>query len=138
MLRTAEELAQLGGWELDLQTSEWAWTPGMFRLHGLDPQSEAPAVEQLLARIHADDRGRIEALLRGLAASSDLVGPEGLAGEYRALWADGSVHHLRFLGRVEDGRWVGTGQDVTAERIAERELQAHYAVSQALREWECF
>src|SRR5205085_1651689 len=35
-------------------------------------------------------------------------------------------------------RWLGAGQDVTPERLTERELQAHYAVSQALREWESF
>src|SRR5262245_55152491 len=107
MLKTAEELAQLGGWELDLETAERRWTPGMFRLHGREPALEAPDVETLLARIHPDDRDRIDALLHGLAAKPELVGPEGLAGEYRTLWDDGSVHHLRFLGRIEDGRWVG-------------------------------
>ena len=29
-------------------------------------------------------------------------------------------------------------QDVTEQRLTERELHAHYAVSQALREWESF
>jgi hypothetical protein len=34
--------------------------------------------------------------------------------------------------------WVGSAQDVTDQRVAERELYAHYAVGQALRDWESF
>jgi DNA-binding CsgD family transcriptional regulator len=35
-------------------------------------------------------------------------------------------------------RFVGAVQDVTAGRLVDRELQAHYAVSQALRQWGTF
>jgi DNA-binding CsgD family transcriptional regulator len=34
--------------------------------------------------------------------------------------------------------WVGSAQDVTDQRLSERELQAHDAVNQALRDWETF
>jgi DNA-binding CsgD family transcriptional regulator len=53
------------------------------------------------------------------------------------------VRSLRFHGCVEyegdePAHWVVAVQDVTEERWRERELQAHYAVSQALRDWQSF
>jgi PAS domain S-box-containing protein len=144
LLASAEELALMGGWEMDLDTRHARWTDGMYRIHGLSPQSVQPGVEMLLQLIHPDDRARVQALLESVGERPDFVGEEGIVDEYRARLADGSVRHVRFLGRVERDertgrrRWIGSGQDVTAERLTERELQAHYAVSQALREWESF
>jgi len=139
LLTSAEELARLGGWELDLATLRTRWTDGMFRIHGLEPGTIAPSVELLLACVHEEDRGRLAALIEDLVAHPDDVADEGVVDEYRVVWPDGSVRHIRFLGRIEDDfRLVGAGQDVTAERLAERELLAHYAVSLALREWESF
>ena len=144
LLASAEELALMGGWEMDLDTRHARWTDGMYRIHGLPPQSVEPGVEMLLELVHPDDRDRVRALLESVGERPDLVGPEGIVDEYRARLADGSVRHVRFLGRIERDertgrrRWIGSGQDVTAELLTERELQAHYAVSQALREWESF
>ena len=138
LLETAEELAQLGGWELDVETLQVRWTAGMYRVHGLAPASGPPSLETLHGRVHPDDRDRIQALVRHLAEHPELVAAEGIVDAYRTLWDDGSVHHLRFVARVEDHRLVGIAQDVTAERLTEQELRAHYAVSQALREWESF
>ncbi|MDA0161350.1 LuxR C-terminal-related transcriptional regulator [Solirubrobacter ginsenosidimutans] len=144
LLASAEELALMGGWEMDLDTQHARWTDGMYRIHGLPPQSVEPGVEMLLKLVHPDDRDRIQALLENVGERPDLAGPEGIVDEYRACLADGSVRHVRFLGRIECDdrtgrrRWIGSGQDVTAELLTERELRAHYAVSQALREWESF
>jgi DNA-binding CsgD family transcriptional regulator len=58
--------------------------------------------------------------------------------------SDGSLRDVRVHGRVErdaDGRpvcWLGVAQDVSEQRLTERELQAHYAVGQALRDWQSF
>ena len=67
----------------------------------------------------------------------------GVEHPVRMLRADGSVRELRALGRLErasggPASWIGSVQDVTDQRLSERELRAHYAVSQALREWESF
>jgi PAS domain S-box-containing protein len=144
LLASAEELALMGGWEMDLDTRHARWTDGMYRIHGMPPQSVEPGVEMLLKLVHPDDRDRIQALLESIGERPDLVEPEGIVDEYRTRLPDGSVHHVRFLGRIECDvrtgrrRWLGSAQDVTAELLTERELQAHYAVSQTLREWESF
>lgn len=144
LLAEAEDLAQMGSWKLDLATGVAVWSDGYYRIHGLEPQAAPPSVEMLLAHTHRDDRERVQAMLESVVEDPESVPDEGITAEYRALRPDGSVRDVRFRGRVdrdEDGRpvrWVGSGQDVTDQRLSERELQAHYAVSQALRDWESF
>src|SRR3954451_18186188 len=141
LLAVAEELAQIGSWELDLVGGASTWSPELYRIHGLAPGSVEPGVDALLERVHAEDRGRIAAVASSLR--SDPVSDDSIALEYRAVWPNGAIREMRALGRVEreDGapvRVLGVVQDVTDERLTERELRAHYGVSQALREWESF
>jgi DNA-binding NarL/FixJ family response regulator len=116
----------------------------MYRIHGLEPEAEMPGIDMLLARTHPDDRKRLGSLLASVVENPADVPEDGLVAEYRALRPDGSAREVRFHGRVEPddegkpARWIGAAQDVTDQRLTERELQAHYAVSQALRDWESF
>jgi PAS domain S-box-containing protein len=142
-LEKAEQLARIGSWSTALDTLETDWSPGMYRLHGLEPGSAAPGASVVLARVHPDDLRRAESALRAALEHPETVSPEGVTIEYRIVRADGSVHWLRAHGEIEreDGRpvrWVGVAQDVTEQRLTERELHAHYGVSQALRDWESF
>lgn len=140
LLASAEELARMGSWEVDMDTRRVRWTEGMFRILGLAP-GPRPDGELLLSRVHPEDRERIAAVLEHMFETEE--GGE-LSDSFRVVLDDGSVRELRFRGRQEVDertgrcRWIGATQDVTAERLAERELQAHYAVSQALRDWESF
>jgi DNA-binding CsgD family transcriptional regulator len=144
LLAAAEELTGMGSWELDLRTLEGVWSDGMFRIHGIEPGSAGPGVEMLLANTHDEDRERLGSLLAMVVETPEQVPREGLTAEYRAVRADGSIREVRFHGIVERNvegrptRWVGAAQDVTEQRLTERELHAHYAVSQALRDWESF
>lgn len=139
LLSAAEELAQLGGWQMDLETGEAVWSDQLYLLHGLEPGAEKPGVEMLLGFVHPEDRGRVASLLEDVVSRPERIPAEGVDIDYRALLRDGSVREMHARGRLEEGRWwLGTVQDVTRERMAERELQAHYAVSQALRDWETF
>ena len=142
LLADAEELAEMGTWAQDLSTHEFIWSDGVYRIMGLSPDAVEPSAEAFLERTHPDDRPRLGALLGSVLDGS--VAPEELVTEFRVVRPDGSVRQVRVLGRIERDaagepvRFIGVGQDVTAQRITERELQAHYAVSQALREWESF
>ena len=83
-------------------------------------------------------------MLASVVDRPEEVPERGLEIELRMVRADGSVRELRAMGRVEsDGgrrpvRWIGSVLDVTEQRLSERELRAHYSVSQALREWASF
>jgi PAS domain S-box-containing protein len=140
----AEELAEIGSWGLDLRTGEAMWTNGFSRIHGWEHGSVTPGVEVFLERVHPEDQERMGGLLESVMRSPETVSSDGIRAEYRAVREDGSVRTIRFHGRVESNgngqpaTWVGTAQDITDQRMTERELQAHYALSQALREWESF
>jgi PAS domain S-box-containing protein len=144
LLTTAEHLAAMGSWELDLRSGEGLWSDGVYRIHGFERGAFSPAVKSYLPVVHNKDRGRVEQLLRRVVeAPEPLIGAE-LALDFRIVRPDGAVREVQARGRVEadeEGRpwrWVGMAQDVTEQRLTERDLQAHYALTQALRDWESF
>ena len=55
-LREAEQMAQLGHWELDIKTSKLHWSAETFRIFELDPLKHKPSLESFLKLIHPDDR----------------------------------------------------------------------------------
>ena len=143
ILAAAGRLAHVGGWAVDLGSREAQWTDELLRLHGFDPAGESPALAAILARIHPDDRRAIERLLKDVFERPEEVPAAGLSAEYRLEHPEHGTREIRFLGRVEraeDGRlrWLGSVQDVTEQRVNERELRVHYALAQALREWQSF
>jgi len=144
LLAAAEKLARLGSWRMDLRTGEATWSDELYRIHGVEPGQEEPGVEMLLAFVHPEDREHIATLLATVVEEPDQIPARGVTTDYRAVLPDGSVREIRFFGRIERdaqgalARWIGSAQDVTDERMTERELRAHYAVSQALRDWESF
>jgi PAS domain S-box-containing protein len=140
LLAAAEELALLGSWQLDLRTGETLWSPGVYRILGLAGDEVGQSVPQMIQYVHPDDRERMELLMADLPGS---VPEAGLEFEVRVIREDGAVRDVRAVGRIEHdeqgpARWLGALQDVTEQRLTERELHAHYAVSQALREWQSF
>jgi DNA-binding CsgD family transcriptional regulator len=116
----------------------------MYRIQGLEPQSVPASAELLLSSVPDSHRGYVAALLESVVERPDSIPPEGIDVDYRVVRPDGVVRELRAIGRIErDGagrpvRWVGAAQDVTELRLTERELQAYYAVSVALRDWDTF
>ena len=144
LLARAERLARMGSWSLNLQTGEALWSDELFRLQGFEPGSVEPSIELLLRIVHPEDRDRIEALLTTVVEDAEQLLERELQFGYRTVRTDGSIREMDARGRVEpDERgapalWVGSTRDVTDERISERELQAHYAIEQALSDWESF
>lgn len=133
----------MGSFEFDLRSGEVLWSVGFDRILGLELPDRRRSVPEILELIHPEDRERIERLLADMSERPQELPQGGLSVELRMLHADGSTRELRALGRTEreqgqSERWIGSVQDVTEQRLSERELRAHYSVSQALREWESF
>ena len=132
-----EELAGFGSWEWRPQAARLFWSDNMFRIFGLWPGEVVPSPEYVIAHCHPDDQARLE-------HTADLVHVTRRRPElrYRFVRPDGMVRDLvsTVVSVVEsDGklrRISGTVQDVTEQRQAERELAAHFAVSDALSNWE--
>jgi DNA-binding CsgD family transcriptional regulator len=144
LLADVEHLASIGGWSWDLTTHEATWSDELYRIQGLEPQSVPASPELLLSSVPESERGYVATLLESVVERPDSIPPEGIDIAYRVVRPDGAVRELRAIGRIERDpagrptRWVGAAQDVTELRLTERELQAHYAVSVALRDWDTF
>lgn len=124
LLARAEQLAQMGSWELDLRSLDAVWSDGLYRIHRLEREAFQPSVERVLELIHTDDLERTSSILSTVVETPDRIPEEGVTVEYRVRCGDGTVRDLRARGRIErdDGglpaRWVGIAQDVTTERQA--------------------
>jgi diguanylate cyclase (GGDEF)-like protein len=115
-IERACRLMRLAQWELDLSSERFRWSSEAREIYGM-PTEETTVTDALLSRVLAEDRDSVARSLRGAHAI-----------EYRLRCPDGTervVHQEAELvvgGR--DGRrvLVGTAQDVTALRNAERHV----------------
>ena len=134
--RLATESGAIGIWVYDLVQGGLRWDAWMYRLYGLPP-AEGLAPYDLWARhLHPEDRAAAEA-----AVQDALLGRHPFTTEFRIIWADGSVHHIRSSALItrDDGgrplRMVGVNWDTTEHHRAQAELreakQAAEAASQA-------
>ncbi|HEV7620736.1 MAG TPA: PAS domain-containing protein, partial [Flavisolibacter sp.] len=58
--KQAEELANMGNWTWDLKTNVIEWTDQLYKIYGLEPQSEKITIDKLLSIIHPDDRDYVQ------------------------------------------------------------------------------
>jgi PAS domain S-box-containing protein len=136
LLERAEQLAEMGSWEWRLETDELLWSDNRFRMCGLEPGEITPTLGYLVEHAHPGDRVRLQ---RSIARGRETGTMPPL--EYRVVLADGQVRHLRARATVVEREHgeprviVGTTEDLTERRVAEREIAAHFAVSDALDGW---
>ncbi len=112
-------LAKIGGWEYDVRTRAITWTDETFRLHDLPP-GPAPQAELAMGCVHADDRPRLEAVIK-----KALDEGTGYTIEVRLTTAQGRIRWVREIAQaqVENGQVVkltGTVQDITERKETER------------------
>ena len=142
LLAAGENLVRMGTFELALPSLRAVWSEELYRLHGFAPGEVTPSIELLVELTHPDDRAAVEELLGGIVRDPASVPPRGQDGgvSRRPAGRFGARHARAWARRARPGgaRWIGAVQDVTDQRLRERELRAHYGVSQALRDWESF
>ena len=122
LLAETQRLARVGGWELNVDTSEVVWTEEVYRIHEV-PSDFQPMLENALAFYAPEDRPILEDAIR---RASETGGPWDL--ELRFITAKGNRLWVRAIGKAErqDGKVVrlsGTFQDVTERREAEQALR---------------
>jgi len=117
----AADAARLGFWDWDLDRDEMVWDDRMFALFGARREDFGEAREAWLHGLHPEDRDRVEADL-----SSARLGRGGFETEFRVLWPDGSLHHLKAYAQVlrrSEGspeRMMGVDFDITELKRSER------------------
>ena len=122
LLEEAEQLARVGTFEWHIPTNERIWTPGLWRIFGLEPRADGPTGEEFLSWIHPDDREEQQRVQRAL-----MENPQSWQSTYRLVKPGGGITHVRTRGVLawSDGQAVmrGTVQDVTLERHADEALR---------------
>jgi len=122
-LESAEEQASLGSVFVDVKTRTRHWSKQLFRLFGWDPQKGMPNFEEILSRIHPDDRKTVTENYQAME--------QGLAPETRTFRTNPTVLPLRYLlsnwrcVKNKEGkliRFEGTVLDITERKIAEEKL----------------
>lgn len=121
-LADAQRLAQIGFWDLALDTLEVTWSPEMYGIYGVDPEHFIPTVESVRELIVPEDRDRLEA---EVTAGSSTDEPFEIFVHLRR--PDGDLRELRVRAAVSstpgDGRHLhGISQDVTDIRQNEQAL----------------
>jgi PAS domain S-box-containing protein len=124
-LEEATRIAQLGTYKVYWDTEAVQWSPHMYVLHGLSPDSFRHTQDAYREMVHPEDRDLYDRYRRNQFEGKALHGAE-----YRIIRKDGTVRWLRLDGRVlfdADGEpyaSFGTCQDVTEGKQREQELKS--------------
>jgi len=109
----AERLAGFGSFDEDVRAGTSEWTPGMYRIFGVDPATARGGIDEAIERIHPDDRARVTDFVRTAYRTG-----EAFTIEHRIV-VDGHVKHVEARSEYvvdEHGQVVrsfGTTHDIT-------------------------
>jgi PAS domain S-box-containing protein len=125
-LAEGQRLARMGSWAFD-QEGFYYWSPELFRMHGLDPASKPPNVQEYLDCVHPQDRESMAYLIKGVLAKAS-----SFDATKRIVRPDGEVRYIRCVGVpiVENGilkRILGSAMDVTEQEHLTQALQRREA-----------
>ncbi|EIK54955.1 hypothetical protein YO5_19367 [Stutzerimonas stutzeri TS44] len=134
----ANEIASIGVWEYNDSQHSLHGDAQFKALAGLTPEQPLPRVDEVLARVHPDDRAELLAALgRALQGKDggefqlDYRAQDPRTGQSRWLTNRGR----RVLDANGDVRILGTARDITAERnAAERMLRMNALLEQQIGE----
>lgn len=132
-LALAQRVAQLGYWERDLIHGTRTWSDVTFQHWGLEPSQNPPSFEELLQKVHPDDRAvwqkAAEAVVtKGVPHTLDL----------RVEHPDGSIRYLEtraepiFDSQGTVVKLIGTSLDITQRKRTEQALQEREAMLRAI------
>ena len=117
----AQRLAGMGDYDWHIASDTNRWSDQLYRIYGFEPQTFNASYEKFLARIHPDDRERIQGIHQQAYATGEpynmierIVRPNG---EVRYLSSNGQVI-MDASGTPE--RMRGTCVDVTDRILAEQ------------------
>jgi len=131
-LAEAQRIAHLGSWDWNIVSNELSWSDEVYRIFGLQPRQFRATYNAFLESVHAEDREAVEEAVNRSLADPDA--PYSI--EHRIVRPDGSQRVVHERGNVtfdqagRPGRMIGTVQDVSELKEAERKLR------DALREVE--
>ena len=124
LYKQAQALSHIGNYAYDLKHNKINWTDELYRIFGLEPQSEEITNEKFLSFIHSDDRERAEQIV-----NEAIEQKKSHNFYFRIIRPDGTERILQAIGEVlvdENGvvyKFLGTAQDVTEKQLLINNLQ---------------
>lgn len=120
----AEQIADIGFWEVDPSTLDPTWTEGCFKITGLDPEHGQPKYLDQKKIIHPDDWNYFsQTLTKVLETGND----EEI--DIRFVKPDGSIRIFHIIGKPkkdDKGKIIavrGIAQDITEQKKFEKKLE---------------
>ncbi len=105
LLATAQEIARLGSWEMDMTTGQGRWSAEMFRIFGYPPVNTPMSLQDVLNTLSPEDRERVSTAIQN---SVDTQAPCDI--EYRIRRPDGTTSRVRSRAvTIADARGRVTG-----------------------------
>lgn len=123
-LANAQRLAQVGSWEIDIETGQFTGSEVLWEIHGLQPPEKGSEIRLLAETIHPDDR---DELRRAVASCWRESGPVRF--DHRMRHASGSERILHCQVQMSfhpDGspsRLEGIAQDLTERKRTEEQVR---------------
>ncbi len=123
-LQLATKGGGVGIWEYDVLHGSETWDDQMFLLYGHRPERSGDAGNYWRAGIHPDDLQRED---EGIQKA--LRGEKEYNSEFRAVWPDGTIHHLKSRAMVlrdfagKPIHMTGTNWDITEQKHLEVTLR---------------
>jgi formate hydrogenlyase transcriptional activator len=125
-LAEGQRLAHIGSWAFDSSGFDY-WSLELFRMHGIDPGSKPPKIQEWLDLLHPQDRESMADLIRGILAKAS-----PFDATKRIVRPNGEVRYVRYVGvpLAEDQslkKYVGSAIDVTEHELLTQELRRREA-----------
>ncbi|MDM8536179.1 PAS domain S-box protein, partial [Desulfobacterales bacterium HSG17] len=121
----AQEVAQIGLWELDIVQNSLIWSSGVFALFEMDPDKFGASYDAFLAAIHPDDRQMVNE-----AYSKSLETREPYTVFHRLQMQDGRIKYVKetcfteFDTTGQPLRSTGLIQDVSELKLSEERFRS--------------
>ncbi len=132
-LSLAVSAGGVGIWDYDVVHNRLAWDDQMFRLYGITSDQFSGAYAAWQAGVHPEDRQRGDDAIQGA-----LRNDKAFDIEFRVLWPDGTIRHIRGLAAVQRDaaghplRMIGTNWDITAQKQAEENIKQQASLINSL------
>lgn len=139
-LKEAQQMADIGDWELDLTTDTVTLSDQMYKIVGLDKDEVTPSPEIFVEIVHPDDQW-----ILSQTSFEESFQTGYIETEYRIIdQTTGDIKHIYVRGKVDydsDGEPIrirGTFQDITERKKAEEALSKRtYDLGERLKELKC-
>ena len=132
-LLDAQRLSRTGSWTHDLSSGTVTISPEAVRMWGIQTEDNAAVSDFFFARMHPDDRLRVEQAYREAH-----VKKADFESEFRIVLPDGTIKNIHSVGHPivsESGdivEFVGAAIDITERKQAEQRLIVEHTVTQML------